>query len=137
MSEERTYPELQTIADQLTLIVSAELGTDLPKKIIISSMETNDVHIDVAKILINPFFFTLGCRGNPLEVIRYVFRLASEFDAERQRRTLHAINELKFNLRNCISKLRELDPASLDEIISEEYFGDSKELNLEPQAEAA
>lgn len=128
---------LQPIADQLVTIVSRELEIEFPKRVIVSSTETNDVHIDAEKVLISPFFLTLGCSGNPIEVIRYVFHLAFEFDAERQRRTLHAINELKFRLRSCISKLRELDPDSLDEIISEEYFGDSKELNLELQAEAA
>jgi hypothetical protein len=128
--EEGTFPQLQLVVDQLVGIVAKEKGFHVYKQVTVSAKETNDVHIDVSRILINPFFLTLGLGGDPLAVVRHVFDVSLEFDAERQRRTLHAVNYLKHTLRSTIQKLREIDPTSLDEIIAQEYLESPDEVHL-------
>lgn len=117
---ESEFPELQQVLDLIVKLVEAERGEETAKEFLVG--QVNDVHVDVCKVFIGPFFLTKGFGGDPISVVRHAFHLSDNFDAERQRRTLHHINFLKHQLRATIQHLRELSPETLGEVIEQEYL---------------
>jgi hypothetical protein len=121
------YSALQTVLDQLIAFDCkrrSKNGTafSVGKKVVVSAEETNDIHIDINRISIHPFYLTLGHAGDPLKVVARAIDLSIEFDEERKRRTQHAINHLRWQLRLTLKQLSELDPNSAKEIVME-YLG--------------